>query len=176
VAGWVRDHCDGCLDHHDGRDVAQATPGRRESSSSQHPPQKKSPHRIRRTASPTPPRSPASALSAAAAVRALISCITLSACDRSSRPFRNARSVNSPGRAGRAPASITARSTRRQQTGPPWHCSSITSSRVYDLWGAGGGWGWGWDRVGCYEAGVVLCLRFNAESKLRRAPQLRRRQ
>ena len=61
---------------------------------------------------------------------------TASAWARSSLPFKNARSENSPGRARRAPSASARPSTMSSTTGPPWPCSSSTSSPVNEC-GAG---------------------------------------
>ncbi|MNN20426.1 hypothetical protein D3C81_1337050 [compost metagenome] len=77
---------------------------------------------------------------AAASVLASMRSATASAWARSSLSFRKARRVNSPGSATRRPIS---RPDSRQRdssicmtTGPPWPCSSSTSSPVYEF-GAG---------------------------------------
>ncbi len=82
------------------------------------------------------PCSERSAERAAASVEASIRSATLSAWARSRRLLRNARRVNSPGSAGRAPSSTQRASTIESTTGPPWPCSSSTSSPVYER-GAG---------------------------------------
>ena len=80
-------------------------------------------------------REPSSAWYAALAACspcAEIMFMTDSASERSSLPFRKARFVNSPGPAGSAPAARTRRRTFCMRYMPPWHCSSTTSSPVYD--------------------------------------------
>ena len=70
----------------------------------------------------------------AAWVEALaIKSATASAWAKSIWPLRKARSLNSPGRARRAPAASTAFNSICITTGPPWPCSSTTSSPVKEL-------------------------------------------
>ncbi len=67
---------------------------------------------------------------AALAVAASIRSATASAWARSSLPLRKARRLNSPGSASRAPRSRQRASSICMTTGPPWPCSSSTSSPV----------------------------------------------
>jgi hypothetical protein len=82
------------------------------------------------------PASERVALRAAASVLASIRSATASAWARSSLSFRKARWVNSPGSARRraqpsaAPALRQRASSSCSTTGPPWACSSSTSSPV----------------------------------------------
>ena len=93
--------------------------------------------RLSRRRCTSPENAPASerlALRAAASVLASIRSATASACARSILSFRKARSVNSPGRASRSPRLSPASRQRARSscstTGPPWACSSSTSSPV----------------------------------------------
>src|SRR5258708_2277183 len=76
------------------------------------------------------PHSQRSPHRAAASVAASIRSATPSACARSSLSFRKARRVNSPGSARRAPSSTHRLKIICSTTGPPWPCSSSTSSPV----------------------------------------------
>jgi hypothetical protein len=69
---------------------------------------------------------------AAASVLASMRSATASAWARSSLSLRKARCVNSPGSARRAPGSACRQraSSSCSTTGPPWACSSSTSSPV----------------------------------------------
>ena len=86
------------------------------------------------TSAENSPASDRLALRAAASVLASIRSAIASACARSILSFRKARSVNSPGCATRspmaAPASMQRASSSCSTTGPPWACSSSTSSPV----------------------------------------------
>ena len=65
-------------------------------------------------------------------VRAWMMSMTACASERSRRPLRKARFVNSPRSAGLAPAFHVSSSVLRSVMRPPWHCSSTTSSTVYE--------------------------------------------
>ena len=103
-----------------GKSMAASTSARRSVRASPISPRRRdhSPSRVRRAAR------------AASTVAASIRSATASAWTRSMRPLRKARSVNSPGRATRAPRARTRASRRSVTTGPPWPCSSRTSSPV----------------------------------------------
>ena len=76
------------------------------------------------------------ALRAACTELASIRSAMASAWARSSLSFKKARSLNSPGRARRRPGSCRMRwISISNTTGPPWPCSSSTSSPVKE-WGA----------------------------------------
>ena len=78
------------------------------------------------------PLSERAAERAALSVLASMRSATASACARSSLSLRKARSVNSPGSARRRPgwACRQRASSSCSSTGPPWACSSSTSSPV----------------------------------------------
>ncbi len=67
---------------------------------------------------------------AAACDVASIRSAMASACTRSSLPFSKARMENSPALAAMAPSSNSRESRAFWITGPPWPCSSTTSSPV----------------------------------------------
>ena len=84
------------------------------------------------TSSENAPARERAAERAAASVWASMRSATASAWARSSLSFRKARSVNSPGSASLRPgmASRQRASSSCSSTGPPWACSSSTSSPV----------------------------------------------